>query len=300
MIKRLTAVLAVLVLLVLAPAARAVTPIQPERACSLALTYAGEDMPLSGVPVRLYRVAEVFADGTYALWGDFAEYPVNIYGITEQSVWQQAAQTLSAYAAADGLAPTAQAQTGEDGVAAFSELATGMYLVCGGRVENAAGTFQFAPALLSLPEQGEPHSYAVEARPKCTEFIPAPEPLEHKVVKLWKGGAMTQSVTVELLKDGQTVDTVALSAENNWCYTWSAPDDGSIWQAVERDVPEGFTVSAVTQGNTVVLTNTAISVGGDSRPGTGDPVAVWPYVAAMALSGMLLLILAVGRRRGVL
>ena len=61
------------------------------------------------------------------------------------------------------------------------------------------------------------------------------------------------SIQVDLLQrdvQGNTIlyDQQILNAENHWSYTWNV---------VETTVPRGYTVSSNSEGNTVVLTNTA-------------------------------------------
>lgn len=66
------------------------------------------------------------------------------------------------------------------------------------------------------------------------------------VKKVWRlddGGTAADAVTVALLQNGATYDTVTLNADNAWSHTWSRLDDGSIWTVRELDVPDGFTVS---------------------------------------------------------
>ncbi len=57
------------------------------------------------------------------------------------------------------------------------------------------------------------------------------------------------SVTVELQADGETVDSVVLSQDNDWSYTftdlWKYNEDGTLiaYSVYEPDVPEGYVVS---------------------------------------------------------
>ena len=50
-----------------------------------------------------------------------------------------------------------------------------------------------------------------------------------------------EMVLVQLLENGAVVDTVALSEENNWEYTWEGLDASSRWQVAETNVPDGYT-----------------------------------------------------------
>ena len=75
---------------------------------------------------------------------------------------------------------------------------------------------------------------------------------------MWKlddGGKATESVRVELLRNGKHYDWATLSENNNWRYTWRNLDDSYSWTVREEDVPGGFTSSVSYKGNTWTITN---------------------------------------------
>ena len=79
------------------------------------------------------------------------------------------------------------------------------------------------------------------------------------LLKVWedKGSedARPQSVTVDLLRDGEVYDSVELSAGNNWRHDWTNLSPNADWQVTERAV-EGYTASVSQSGITFVITNT--------------------------------------------
>lgn len=282
--------------------AYAITPIDPLRDSSLTLHYEYNQTAYEGLTVKSYRIAEVFADGTYALTGAFQSYPVSIYGITSQSEWKIIASTLEAYAIADQIEPTVTAVTDETGTVAFTDILPGMYLTLAIRVERETDITVFESFLSVVPypsEDGE-HNYDVVAHPKCQSFTPTPEEQEHKVVKQWKDNGYTEkrpeSVIVDIYKDGVLQSTQSLSAENNWSYHWTSPDDGSEWKAVEREIPADYTVTVVENGNTIIITN-VYKYEPEPPPQTGDTTVMWPYVLSMCISGGIIVVLATWRKR---
>jgi len=301
--RRLCAIcLSLLLIAVLLPAqVRAVTPIDPDRDASLTLHYRHHDAPCEGLQISTYRVARVYPDGTYELTGDFAGYGVDIYGVTSQEEWNVIADTLSACAAADEIAPTCTGYTDENGVAAFENILPGMYLTLSARAEVETGTLVFGQFLTVVPypqEDGD-HDYHVTVYPKPVAHIPGADPVAYNVVKQWRDSGSEHrplSVTVEILKDGVLQSAQILSAENQWSYQWTAPDDGAQWQVVERPVPEGYSVSVVNRENTFIVTNTYTEID-DTSPETGDTIVLWPYVLGMCLAGGLIVALAVWRKR---
>ena len=132
-----------------------------------------------------------------------------------------------------------------------------------------------------------------------------------KVLKVWDDDgaedSRPQEITVELLRNGKVYDTVKLSEKNNWRYTWLDLDADARWSVTEKTV-SGYTVSITREGITFVVTNTKkpdrtdtpdmpVNPSNPSKPSSpAKPTlpqtgAVWWHVEALALSGLVFLIL---------
>lgn len=277
----------------------AATPLDPEAQASLTLHYRKDGVAFADLQIRAYRVAEAFPDGSYALIEPFASYPVHIHDITEQTQWQQVAQTLYAYIVADGITPNREAATDEAGTVRFSDLKTGLYFVEEVVAENAGGTYIFNQFLVYVPtpQPDGSYQYAVEAAPKCRSFIPN---TQYTVTKLWQDAGnqnlRPREVTVDIYKDGTLLESQVLSAENNWTYTWqvSGTDHGK-WTVAERSVAEPYKVTLRQNGSHFSIINTCQLP--SDIPQTGDRFAPMPFILAMCLSGIALLTLSIHSRR---
>ena len=276
----------------------ALTPLEPGRECSLRLDYSLEGVAFEGLTIRIYRVAEAFDDGTFELMEPFSGYPVNIHGITSQAEWQDVASTLKAYIVADQLAPTHTAVTDGEGLAAFTGLQTGLYLVFGVVAENDTGMYQFRDFMVYLPTPlaDESFQYDVEAKPKCSHFTPY---TQYSLRKLWKdAGNESQrptEVLVDIYKDGVFVETVSLNADNDWSYSWRTEADGAVWTVAERSVPDQYLVAISQVDNAFIITNT------DSDdvdpPPTGDVFPLSLLTVPLCLAGICLILLGARRER---
>lgn len=281
--------------------ALAASPVDVERESSLELRYKAGDELFEGLEIKTYKIADVFEDGTFELCGAFEGYPISIHGITSQAEWKTICATLSAYAVADNVEPDLVGVTDGNGFVKFENIRPGLYLTLSVRVDidgNVTIFENFITVVPQLSDEGD-HNYNVTAYPKYERFIPADKDIEYKVVKQWKDNSSSQrpqSVDVEILCDGKSALTVKLSAENDWSYSWIAPDDGRKWQAVERNVAEGYTVTVNEKGSTFVVTN---SLDGDvpPPPQTGDTFVIWYYVIPMAISGLVVIAAALLRSR---
>jgi len=286
----------------------AVEPIIPEKECLLTVSYCYGETAFSDVQVKLYRIADVSADFQYTLTQPFSTSGLILNGIQSVGEWNVVRSTLEAHILAYGIEPDAVAETNQSGQVCFDTLSTGMYLVVVSQATQGDLHCQFDSALVLLPglEENGRWQYDVSVNPKA-EILPpidADEKIEFKVLKLWKGDEgqadRPKSVEVEIFRDGISCETVVLSEENHWSYTWSAKDDGSNWSVVERNVPKGYTVTVDERASSFVLTNTWTPTYPDDPgepPQTGDTSNVLLYILLMTISGTVLIIFGATRKR---
>ena len=314
---------AVLACLLLPAAALARGLIDTGKPVSLTIQY-----PCQDAAFQIYRVAEVSSYGEYTLTGDFKGYSVSL-DQPDQAGWRALAATLEGYAARDGLQALAEGKTDANGRVTFTRLEPGMYLVTGEKHTTGRITYTPEPFLVSLPGLDEKDNwvYEVTADPKYEQ-----ENEEHdggtvtrKVLKVWDDGGTEkrpESVTVQLLRNGNVYDTVTLSEENRWSHTWSGLDRDYTWQIVEADVPESYTVTVTREGITFVVTNTRQGdvpeeptpeppnqPSGPDEPDEGNPDGpepgpslpqtgtLWWLVPLLACGGMALFLVGWDRRR---
>jgi len=305
MLKRriLCAVLTVvLILSFMAFAATAATQVDTGAPVSLSLTYSYDGQPFSGLDIKLYRVATVSQYVDFTLTGSFSQLPVEVNKVKTQEEWQQVASTFSAFVVAEGITADAAGTTGEDGTVSFAALAQGLYLVEGVQAAREKGYCQFDSFMITLPDLDENDDwvYDVVAKPKSAYREVLPEDITYTVNKLWKDEGFAhlrpQNVSIALYRNGEPVETVVLSEENNWTYSWTTQKDGSLWQAVETDVPDGYTVTLEQKDNFFFVTNGYD--GYTPPPPTGDITNLRLYILLMCVSGAGLIVLGITYRRG--
>lgn len=261
--------------------AAAAEAIDLERTTSVQIQYQVGQERAADVGFQIYQVAQVSQSLRFTLTGDFADYAVSLDKLDSDG-WRDAAQTLAAYAAADQLIPAQQGVTNQNGSLTLSDLPVGLYLVVGEKHSQNGSTYLPAPFLLCLPNLDETQSwdYHPVVAPKYSQLTssggdPAgSDTVERDMVKVWSDGGNAanrpQSITVQLLQDGQLYDTATLTAADNWRCHWSDLSADFVWQVVERDVPEGYTVRCALEGSTFVMTNSA-STDGATSTNPDDP-----------------------------
>ena len=272
----------------------------PEQTGSIRLNYSAVD----NAEFKVYRAGEITDNWEFVLTGAFQDIPADLNDLDTEAM-TELSETLAAYAAADGIEPDYSGRTDENGQVVFEGLTKGLYLIIGESVIWDGMRYDPVPFLLTVPSQDAEGAwnYQTEADVKYETSVPEKKETEYKVVKYWvgdgSGNARPVRITVDILKDGVLFDTQTLTAENNWTYSWTAEDDGSVWQVVEREIPDHYTVKVEKNKTMFLLTNTYAGDTPEEVPKTGDSPVPLLLVTILSLSGMVLILagLAVRGRR---
>ena len=320
--KLLAVLLAAVLFLTLSVPSLAAAAIDTSRAVSLTISYRQDGTPIAGALFALYRVADVDAYAEFTPAGDFKTYPVRYDGL-DSAAWRALAETLAAYAQRDRLTPLDSGVTGKNGELAFptdgKRLLPGLYLVTGQPFSDGSNVYTAEPLLVSLPNldaetDNWQYDVAVSLKHTCTPIPvpPADDTEKRKVLKVWNDAGREserpETLTIQLLKNGEIYDTVTLSERNSWRYSWDAlpkyDKNGLpiVWRTAEM-TPEGYTVSITQEAGTFVVTNTPKQPpvtppvdppGQKTLPQTG---ALWWPVPILAAAGLLLIAAGAGKKR---
>ena len=223
-------------------------------------------IPITGVKVSIYKVADISPNGEFKLWNTYANignFPVtDINKINDQKIWKQIASVIGGFIYQNNIWPSASITTDSEGNAHFSGIDMGLYYV-GPVVKNTNDCiYSFDPFMISVPGLDENGEWvnpvnALVARVKC-KITMLPKDVSYEVLKSWNDAgyesARPSSIVVTLYCDGAEYKTVTLSAANNWRYSWKYME-GHSW-TVSEQVTGRYTVSLEQGGNTFRITNT--------------------------------------------
>ena len=287
-----------------ASTADAKEPISPDKDCSLTIAYRYDGQSFSNHPVRLYKIADVSADFQYTLTAPFANSGLILNGVRSVSEWNVIRSTLEIHILTYDVDADLTGVTDQDGQVCFQALKPGLYLAITEQVIQHDWIYAFDSALVALPGLGADglwqYEVAVTSKSKAIPPAETDEEIEFKVLKLWKGDKgrsdRPQSIEVEIFRDGVSYQTVILSEENHWTFSWFAKDDGATWKVVERNVPTGYTMMVEERETSFVLTNTRPPDKPDI-PQTGDTTNIMLYFVLMNVSGIMLIILGIAGKR---
>lgn len=268
-----------------------------DKKCSLTLTYSKNDVIFSDLEINIYRVA----DCDFNKISPFDKYPVNINNIKSQIEWNDIASTFSGYTQSENIIPYKTAQTDNNGKVVFEGIEVGLYLVAGIVSEKENRIYTFFDSMIYLPTNSlDEYSYDVSVKPKSEEVVIYEK--QYSILKLWKDGGdnkRPKSVTVDILKDGEVVDTVELNSDNNWQHIFKTSDLKSNWTVVERNIPTDYTVTVTEKETSFVIVNTKkdLDKPSENAPQTGETSPIELYILIFCVSGLLLIVFGIGIRR---
>ena len=274
---------------------------------SLTITAVYADMPISGLRFDAYLISTVDQYGELTVidrYGAYAE-SLDIRGKNDMA-WQNMAQALAREILLDpDLKPSRSAVTNSDGVAVFTDIPMGLYLVPGSTIRKNGYVYSTSPFFVMLPEQdlsSNTWNYDVVANAK-----PGQEPAkeDYEVIKVWKDDChkdqRPQSITINLICDGEVYDTITLPHNGAWRYTWEDLETNHQWTVTEETV-DGYRPPGIRQeANTIHITDTCSTPtpppqpDKPSLPQTGQ---LWWPVPVLIAVGMLLVVIGLVRRRG--
>lgn len=241
---------------------------------SVTLTDKKQNEAIVGAELSVYYVATVLLDDDgnlmYDYTDDFKQFDTAIDDT-------ELATKLDAFVSQHNV-PSTKITTNIDGTALCNGLPLGLYFIKQtGAVEGFAPC---TPFLVTVPnEKDGEYLYKVNASPK-TEVARL---TSITIKKVWNTDESTEaadSVTVQLLKNGNVVKTATLNAQNNWRITYTDMPESDAYSIKEVNVPKGFTATYMQNDYVFTVTNTSTLIQ------TGQ--LMWP-IPVLAISGMLLI-----------
>lgn len=180
--------------------------------------------------------------------------------------------------------------TNEDGIVYFDELRLGLYLVK--QTNEVAGYSNIDEFLVMIPKvEDNSWIYNIKAKPK-TDIIKV---MDLSVEKIWNDSSKLEvhpkSVTIELYKGTELVDTINLNEENNWSHTWTRIPLSDEYSVKEINIPNEYTDSYRQEGNKFIVTNTKTLVQ------TGNNILMIELLAALGLIFVLVGIICEKRKK---
>lgn len=274
---RLISVCLIAWLLTALPLTAAAQSFDPDQRGSLSVELVSPDgaEPMEGAELSVYHVATVYADATgtllYTYTDAFADCGVELED-------PELVKTLESFVAGQDLS-CQKILTDTEGKGTCENLPLGLYFVKQtGAVEGFAPCTSFLVTLPLKTDSG--FQYAVDASPKTS----VARLVSITIRKVWNTGkatAVPESVTVQLLRHEEVVETATLNQQNGWQVTYDQLPESDGYRIKEVNVPKGFTATYTRKGYEFTVTNTP------SLAQTGQ--LIWP-IPVLATVGLFFLL----------
>lgn len=241
---------------------------------SISLTQQQKQDPIVGAELSVYYVASVQMNDRGNLCYDYTDSFKNV-GIDIED--PELAMKLDSFVTNQSVS-CINVTTDENGTAVCNDLELGLYFIK--QVGTVEGFAPCTPFVVTVPyKTANDYIYVVDASPKTEveKFVPV------TIKKVWNTDAAIQasdSVTVQLLKNGNVIKTATLNAQNNWEITYTDMLESDGYSIKEVNIPKGFTATYSRDGYVFTVTNTSTLIQ------TGQ--LVWP-IPVLAISGMILI-----------
>ena len=244
---------------------------------SVSVTLMDQDgkTPIAGAELSLYHVATVSLNSKHNLSYTFTDAFKNCGCALDDPALPV---MLDAFVKEHSVV-SEKIVTDAHGTASFTNLPLGLYFVK--QTTTASGYAPCTSFLVTVPNHNtNGYVYDVNASPKTD----VARLTNITVKKVWNTDASTKatdSVTVQLLRDGVVVETATLSDQNNWQVTYSDMPESDAYSIVEVNIPKGFTATYSKSGYVFTVTNTS------TLAQTGQ--LVWP-IPVLAMAGLVLIV----------
>jgi len=267
--------------------------IDVDKKVNLTINYHYNELLINNVKVKIYHIASISNDFQYKLNSPFNDYAISFDGINNKDKWDMVKNTLNAYIEADGIKENFTSMIVNNSLE-LNNLPVGLYLIKTESIDEEAYTLNFDSFLISLPallENGK-WNYEVELYPKGYEYIPKYEKINYRVIKEWEddGESRPNEINISIYKNNELIEEKTLSSANNWTYEWIGLDDGSIWNVIEKEVPNGYKVSIMKNENNFIVINHDINYEEDN-PQTSDNINFYLWIFIISLISLIIMIL---------
>lgn len=268
----------ILISLIILPSAKvsadAVVDFDRRGSIKITLKESTDNTYIEGSEITIYQVAvlkEKNNNIAFEYIEELKDCPNSLEDLKEPSI------TLINYIK-DKNIPKISLKTNKEGLVQYNNLDLGLYLVM--QTNNIKGYTIFSPFFIILPEYIlDNWNYDINAFPK-TDIIKL---TDITVKKVWNKSNHTKlplEVNIELLKNGEVIDTVKLNKDNNWHYTWKNLEKSDKYTVREINIPIGYTASYRNDGNIFTITNT------DTLIKTGQNILI---IQVLAVTGLILI-----------
>ena len=235
-----------------------------------------EDTYVEGAEITIYKIADAYLNGInlgFKYSEEFSTCGVSLNDLTVDGLSKDITSCVKPDSIGTSLI------TDNNGVVNFNNLDLGLYLVS--QTNKVDGYSNIDSFLVHIPKViDNSWTYDISADPKTDIY----KEIDLVVNKVWNtdDNKLPDKVEIELLLDGDVIDTIILNSTNNWTYTFENLEKSDKYSVREVNIPKGYKASYTNNEYTFTVTNT------DTLANTGQ---LFYSIIVLAVSGLIFILL---------
>lgn len=237
-----------------------------------------EDTYVEGAEITIYKIADAYLDGVnlaFKYTDEFSSCSVSLDDLTIDDLSKKITLCVKPESVGTSLI------TNDFGTVIFNDLDLGLYLVS--QTNKVEGYSNIDSFLVQIPKViDNSWTYDIIANPKTDIY----KEIDLVVNKVWNtdSNKLPEKVEIELLLDGEVIDTVILNSTNKWTHTFKNLEKSDKYSVREINIPKGYKVSYANNEYIFTVTNT------DTLANTGQ---LFYSIIILAVFGLIFILLGV-------
>lgn len=237
-----------------------------------------EDTYVEGAEITIYKIADAYLDGVnlaFKYTDEFSSCSVSLDDLTIDDLSKKITLCVKPESVGTSLI------TNDFGTVIFNDLDLGLYLVS--QTNKVEGYSNIDSFLVQIPKViDNSWTYDIIANPKTDIY----KEIDLVVNKVWNtdSNKLPEKVEIELLLDGEVIDTVILNPTNKWTHTFKNLEKSDKYSVREINIPKGYKVSYANNEYIFTVTNT------DTLANTGQ---LFYSIIILAVFGLIFILLGV-------
>ena len=237
-----------------------------------------EDTYVEGAEITIYKIADAYLDGVnlaFKYTDEFSSCSVSLDDLTIDDLSKKITLCVKPESIGTSLI------TNDFGTVIFNDLDLGLYLVS--QTNKVEGYSNIDSFLVQIPKFiDNSWTYDIIANPKTDIY----KEIDLVVNKVWNtdSNKLPEKVEIELLLDGEVIDTVILNSTNKWTHTFKNLEKSDKYSVREINIPKGYKVSYTNNEYIFTVTNT------DTLANTGQ---LFYSIIILAVFGLIFILLGV-------
>lgn len=237
-----------------------------------------EDTYVEGAEITIYKIADAYLDGVnlaFKYTDEFSSCSVSLDDLTIDNLSKKITLCVKPESIGTSLI------TNDFGTVIFNDLDLGLYLVS--QTNKVEGYSNIDSFLVQIPKViDNSWTYDIIANPKTDIY----KEIDLVVNKVWNtdSNKLPEKVEIELLLDGEVIDTVILNSTNKWTHTFKNLEKSDKYSVREINIPKGYKVSYTNNEYIFTVTNT------DTLANTGQ---LFYSIIILAVFGLIFILLGV-------